>query len=73
MENYIRLKKEGKELEIKPPVIASEEEEKREEERKLLISKYEIERCPTCGGEHLVYEGGCLVCKDCGWTECIVS
>ena len=25
--------------------------------------------CPECGG-HLVFEGGCNTCKDCGYTKC---
>lgn len=28
---------------------------------------YEI--CPECG-EHLVYEGGCTMCKNCGYSKC---
>lgn len=27
------------------------------------------ERCPECGGL-LIREGGCIHCKDCGWTRC---
>jgi hypothetical protein len=26
-------------------------------------------RCPDCGG-HLVHEGGCAICRSCGWSEC---
>lgn len=25
--------------------------------------------CPQCGAE-LVFEGGCNICKNCGWTKC---
>ena len=25
--------------------------------------------CPECGNE-LVFEGGCNVCKNCGWSKC---
>ena len=25
--------------------------------------------CPTCG-EKLVFEGGCNICKACGWSKC---
>ena len=25
--------------------------------------------CPECG-EHLVFEGGCNTCKNCGWSRC---
>lgn len=27
------------------------------------------EKCPECGGE-LIREGGCIHCKDCGWSRC---
>lgn len=27
------------------------------------------ETCPECG-EHLVYEGGCTMCKNCGYSKC---
>ena len=26
--------------------------------------------CPECG-EQLVFEGGCNVCKNCGWSKCL--
>lgn len=32
------------------------------------IQSYEV--CPDCG-EHLVYEGGCTLCKNCGYSKCI--
>ncbi|HEC89406.1 MAG TPA: hypothetical protein ENI44_02355 [Thermoplasmatales archaeon] len=72
MGEYIKIKKSEKGLEIKPPVITPESELK-EEEKKVLLTSNEVERCPICGGEHLVYEAGCMVCKDCGWSECIIS
>ncbi|MFI3202675.1 MAG: ribonucleoside-diphosphate reductase, adenosylcobalamin-dependent, partial [Eubacteriales bacterium] len=25
--------------------------------------------CPQCGAE-LIFEGGCNICKSCGWTKC---
>ena len=25
--------------------------------------------CPECGNE-LVFEGGCNICKICGWSKC---
>ena len=25
--------------------------------------------CPVCG-EELIFEGGCNVCKSCGWSKC---
>ena len=27
-------------------------------------------RCPECG-EQLVFEGGCNICKSCGWSKCL--
>lgn len=27
------------------------------------------EKCPECGGE-LIREGGCIHCKECGWSRC---
>ena len=27
-------------------------------------------RCPECG-EPLVFEGGCNICKNCGWSKCL--
>ena len=27
------------------------------------------EKCPECGGT-LIREGGCIHCKDCGWSRC---
>jgi len=26
--------------------------------------------CPSCEGESLVYQDGCVTCSDCGWTKC---
>lgn len=26
--------------------------------------------CPNCGSHHLVYQEGCLICKDCGTSRC---
>lgn len=26
--------------------------------------------CPECG-EPLVFEGGCNICKSCGWSKCL--
>jgi ribonucleoside-diphosphate reductase alpha chain len=27
-------------------------------------------QCPNCGGHSLVYQEGCLVCMDCGYSKC---
>lgn len=38
-----------------------------------VLAKYDnittISKCPECGGK-LVYEGGCDMCKDCGYSKC---
>ena len=26
--------------------------------------------CPNCGSHQLVYQEGCLICKDCGTSRC---
>lgn len=31
--------------------------------------KAKINRCPQCG-EELIQEGGCIICKNCGWSKC---
>ena len=28
------------------------------------------EKCPNCGKETLVYQEGCLLCKECGYSRC---
>lgn len=52
-----------------------------EEEREEMFCKCEscvecqteecndIPRCPECG-DSLVFEGGCNICKSCGWSKC---
>nr|MCG2867980.1 hypothetical protein [Candidatus Nanopusillus sp.] len=32
-----------------------------------------IEKCPVCGSTRLKHEAGCVVCMDCGWSECIIA
>ena len=31
--------------------------------------KVKINKCPQCG-EELIQEGGCQICKNCGWSKC---
>lgn len=31
------------------------------------VTSHEV--CPDCG-EHLIYEGGCTICKNCGFSRC---
>ena len=30
----------------------------------------EVQKCPNCGNETLVYQEGCLICKTCGTSRC---
>jgi hypothetical protein len=32
-----------------------------------------VEKCPVCGSTRLKHEAGCVVCIDCGWSECIIA
>ena len=34
------------------------------------IAKEYGQHCSECDGNGIVNEGGCLVCKDCGWSKC---
>ncbi len=27
-------------------------------------------KCPKCGGDDLIYQEGCLVCRNCGYSKC---
>lgn len=36
---------------------------------KNKISNINSPKCPKCGTE-LIHEGGCNICKNCGWTKC---
>jgi len=38
----------------------------KEEEEETVIDKV---LCPECG-ESLIHEGGCVICKSCGWSKC---
>ncbi len=35
----------------------------------LLNKKFNFPVCPECG-EPIVHEGGCDICKNCGWSKC---
>ena len=36
---------------------------------KYITDEETGEKCPECGGE-LIREGGCIHCKECGWSRC---
>lgn len=48
-----------------------EYEECRDCEDRTIEKKKNIVKnpCPQCG-EELIFEGGCNICKSCGWTKC---
>jgi ribonucleoside-diphosphate reductase alpha chain len=33
------------------------------------VKKKILNPCPKCGDE-LSFQGGCNICKSCGWTKC---
>lgn len=48
------------------------EEDEKPQKATLVKSKKVVEnneKCPECG-ETLHYEGGCIICKACGWSKC---
>ena len=71
MKKYIKISEGEKEIEAKPPIISTED--RLEIEKAPSRKSDEIERCPICGSVYLVHEGNCLVCKECGWNECIIA
>ncbi|MFV0297138.1 MAG: adenosylcobalamin-dependent ribonucleoside-diphosphate reductase [Hyphomicrobiaceae bacterium] len=34
------------------------------------VGMYEGRRCPKCGVGNLVFDAGCFVCRDCGYSRC---
>ena len=30
-------------------------------------------KCPNCGSANLVFQGGCVTCRDCGWSKCVIA
>ncbi len=51
----VKIKKVEKKLEVKPANFQSERG---------------IGACPECGSSAIEHEGGCFVCKSCGYSEC---
>lgn len=35
-----------------------------------ILHEEKIAKCPECG-EPLIFEGGCNICKSCGWSKCL--
>ena len=43
---------------------------KNEEETNHIEENKQGMECIECNSHGVVNEGGCLVCKDCGWSKC---
>lgn len=35
----------------------------------FIDSSDSLSKCPECG-QSLIFEGGCVICKNCGWSKC---
>lgn len=51
--------------------ITCKDDEEEEENKKTntITNKKVTNPCPQCGDE-LTFEGGCNICKSCGWSKC---
>jgi ribonucleoside-diphosphate reductase alpha chain len=53
--------------------IKNNEDEYEEETKPVVLQQngYKTAKatCPSCG-EPLIFEGGCNICKSCGWSKC---
>ena len=36
----------------------------------VQINTFGISKCPQCGSMTLTHEGGCEICKNCGYSRC---
>ena len=45
------------------------EEEVECNECDLVLKEITAPKCPECG-EEITFEGGCNICKSCGWSKC---
>ena len=53
-----------------PMAVANALIEMRDEMQGKSVTKSEVTNpCPQCGAE-LEFQGGCNICKSCGWTKC---
>lgn len=50
--------------------LKCDEMEADEEVEQPVIATVEGGACPSCGAKEVVHEGGCLTCKQCGWSKC---
>ena len=54
--------------ELKGTTPVEEKTFKLVEDPKEKVTKKNIQ-CPECGGD-AVFQGGCVICPDCGWSRC---
>ena len=38
-------------------------------QKEVTVATPKKNPCPSCG-EELTFEGGCNICKNCGWSKC---
>ncbi|MCI1723126.1 MAG: adenosylcobalamin-dependent ribonucleoside-diphosphate reductase [Lachnospiraceae bacterium] len=62
--NALRDMYEDVQRELKGLPAEPHDSEKKEHNEQEVLNP-----CPQCGSE-LVFEGGCNICKNCGWTKC---
>ena len=53
----------------KPPLSDKTKSNMKHEESTFRRGRW-IGACPDCGSSTIEYEGGCFICKSCGYTEC---
>ena len=55
--------------EVKPQIKKTVSPATKKEEKEVTIATPKKNPCPSCG-EELTFEGGCNICKNCGWSKC---
>lgn len=50
-------------------VEASSEPKQIKLDKKPIITETSVAKCPECGAP-ITHEGGCVQCKNCGWSKC---
>ncbi|MGC8629206.1 MAG: adenosylcobalamin-dependent ribonucleoside-diphosphate reductase [Candidatus Micrarchaeia archaeon] len=62
----------GRQMQVNEPADeeAKEEDKSASGETENKEGEIKPEVCPVCGEKTLVYENGCYICKNCGYTKC---
>lgn len=57
--------------EIMNDILEDSEEDSTEQDKRpvKIVNQKKKNPCPQCG-EELTFEGGCNICKNCGWSKC---